>query len=34
MGMDTNQFFRGLDQVVVLKKEAIDRALAHGAENN
>lgn len=29
MGMDTNQFFRGLDQVVVLKEEAIKRALAH-----
>jgi hypothetical protein len=27
--MDTNQMYRGLDQVVVLKKEAIDRALAH-----
>jgi hypothetical protein len=29
MGMDTNQMFRGLDEVVVLKKEAIARALAH-----
>lgn len=29
MGMDTNQIYRGLDQVVVLKQEAIQRALAH-----
>lgn len=28
MGMDTNQVYRGLDQVVVLKQEAIDRVLA------
>lgn len=28
MGMDTNQLYRGLDQVVVLKQDAIQRALA------
>jgi hypothetical protein len=28
MGMDTNQIYRGLDQVVVLKEDAIKRALA------
>jgi hypothetical protein len=27
MGMDTNQFFRSLDYVAVLKPEAIQRAI-------
>lgn len=27
MGMDTNQYFRSLDYVAVLKPEAIERAI-------
>ena len=34
VGMDTNQMFRGLEEVVVLKQEAIARALAHGTSAN